>query len=317
MTKAAFITGVTGQDGSYLAELLLSKNCEVHALVRRSSTANLSRIEHILPRLTLHYGDLGDSGSIVRALQKARPQEVYNLGAMSHVGVSFDNPEYTGECTGVGAMRVLEAVRDTCPQARVYQASSSEMFGSTPPPQNESTPFHPRSPYGCSKVFAYWATVNYRESYGMFASNGILFNHESPRRGEFFVTRKITKAVARIQAGLQEELLLGNLRAKRDWGYAGDFVQAMWLMLQHDTPDDFVIATGEMHTVAEFCEAAFGSVGLDWEKYVKVDPALYRPAEVDALQGDASKARQILGWQPTVTFKELATLMVTEDIKAL
>lgn len=317
MKRTAFLTGVTGQDGSYLAELLLSKGYAVHALVRRASTTNLSRIERIAPQLTLHYGDLGDSGSLIRALRKAHPEEVYNLGAMSHVGVSFENPEYTGESTGVGAIRVLEAVREACPHAKVYQASSSEMFGSTPPPQNEDTPFHPRSPYGCAKVFAYWAAVNYRESYGMFVSNGILFNHESPRRGETFVTRKITRAVARIYRGLQNSLTLGNLRSKRDWGFAGDFVNAMWLMLQHDTADDFVISTGEMHTVADFCEAAFGSVGLDWNEYVVSDPALFRPAEVDALQGDSSKARQILGWQPTVSFKELASMMVEEDLKAL
>lgn len=317
MTKTAFLTGVTGQDGSYLAELLLSKGYEVHALVRRASTPNLGRIEHLLPQLRLHYGDLGDSGSLVRAIRKARPEEVYNLGAMSHVGVSFDNPEYTVDVTGAGAIRLLEAVRDAAPAARVYQASSSEMFGSTPPPQSEITPFHPRSPYGCSKVFAYYAGVNYRESYGMFVSNGVLFNHESPRRGETFVTRKITQAVARIHAGRQGSLLLGNLRAKRDWGFAGDFVEAMWLMLQHDTPDDFVIATGEMHTVAEFCEAAFSVVGLDWQEYVRTDPSLFRPAEVDALQGDSTKARQILGWQPKVTFKELAKMMVEADIAAL
>jgi GDPmannose 4,6-dehydratase len=317
MSKRAFITGLTGQDGAYLAELLLSKKYEVHGLVRRASTDNLSRLRHLLPQLTLHYGDLGDSGSLVRALRKAQPDEVYNLGAMSHVAVSFDNPEYTVDVTGAGAIRLLEAVRETVPNARVYQASSSEMFGSAPPPQNEETPFHPRSPYGCSKVFAYWAGVNYRESYGMFVSNGILFNHESPLRGETFVTRKITKAVANIVAGNQKELFLGNLRAKRDWGFSGDYVRAMYLMLQHDTADDFVIATGEMHTVAEFCAAAFSHVGLDWEKYVKVDPALYRPAEVDALQGDSTKARQILGWQPEVSFEQLAKMMVDADLKAL
>lgn len=315
--KRAFITGITGQDGAYLATLLTSKNYEVHGLLRRASTNNLSRIEAMCPQLKLHYGDLGDSGSLVRALRKAQPDEVYNLGAMSHVGVSFDNPEYTVDVTGAGAIRLFEAVREGCPSARVYQASSSEMFGSTPPPQNESTPFHPRSPYGCSKVFAYWAAVNYRESYGMFVSNGVLFNHESPLRGETFVTRKITQAVARIHAGRQGQLLLGNIRARRDWGFAGDFVEAMWLMLQHDTPDDFVVATGEMHTVAEFCDAAFSAVGLDWNDYVRSDPALFRPAEVDALQGDASKARQILGWQPKVSFNELAKMMVEADIKAL
>lgn len=316
MSKRAFITGITGQDGAYLATLLSSKNYEVHGLVRRASTNNLSRLQQ-LSNVVIHYGDLGDSGSLIRALRRARPDEVYNLGAMSHVAVSFDNPEYTVDVTGAGAVRLLEAVRDAAPDARVYQASSSEMFGSTPPPQNEETPFHPRSPYGCSKVFAYWAAVNYRESYGMFVSNGILFNHESPMRGETFVTRKITQAVARIKLGLQSELLLGNLRAKRDWGFAGDFVRAMWLMMQHDTPDDFVVATGEMHTVAEFCEIAFSHAGLDWEKYVKVDPALYRPAEVDALQGDSTKARQILGWTPEVSFDTLARMMVDGDLYSL
>lgn len=314
--KTAFINGITGQDGFYLSELLLSKGYAVHGLIRRSSTDNLSRLGKLVSRLQLHYGDLGDSGSLVRALRRARPDEVYSLGAMSHVGVSFDNPEYTADVTGTGAVRMLEAVRDTCPNAKFYQASSSEMYGSTPPPQNETTPFHPRSPYGCSKVFAYWAAVNYRESYGMFVSNGILFNHESPLRGENFVTRKITRAVANIVKGKQDQLVLGNIRARRDWGFAGDFVEAMWLMLQHDTPDDFVIATGEMHTVAEFCEAAFSHVGLDWNKYVKTDGALFRPAEVDALQGDITKARQILGWTPKVKFDELARIMVDADILA-
>lgn len=317
MNKTAFITGVTGQDGAYLAALLLSKGYEVHGLIRRSSTNNLARIERVAPQLQLHYGDLGDSGSLVRALRLAKPSEVYNLGAMSHVGVSFDNPEYTVDVTGAGAIRLLEAVRQECSHARVYQASSSEMFGSTPPPQNEGTPFHPRSPYGCSKVFAYWAAVNYRESYGMFVSNGVLFNHESPLRGETFVTRKITQAVARIVAGKQKELLLGNLHAKRDWGFAGDFVEAMWLMLQAKSADDFVIATGEMHTVAEFCGAAFSHVGLDWKKFVRVDPAFYRPAEVDALQGDPSKAKRILGWEPKMKFDELARFMVDEDRKSI
>jgi GDPmannose 4,6-dehydratase len=317
MSKRAFVTGLTGQDGAYLAKLLLDKDYEVHGLIRRSSVDNLSRLGPLASQLQLHYGDLGDSGSLVRALRKAQPDEVFNLGAMSHVGVSFDNPEYTVDVTGAGAIRLLEAVRDTCPNARFYQASSSEMFGSTPPPQNEETPFHPRSPYGCSKVFAYWAAVNYRESYGMFVSNGILFNHESPRRGETFVTRKITRAVANIHLGRQNKLLLGNLRARRDWGFAGDFVNAMWLMLQHDTPDDFVVATGEMHTVAEFCEAAFSVVALDWREHVQSDAALFRPAEVDALQGDSTKARQLLGWQPKVSFSELAKMMVESDIESL
>lgn len=315
--KKAFITGLTGQDGAYLAQLLIGKQYEVHGLIRRASTNHLSRIEHLLPQLQLHYGDLGDSGSLVRALQKAQPEEVYNLGAMSHVKVSYDNPEYTVDVTGAGAIRLFEAVRQTCPQARVYQASSSEMFGSSPPPQNESTPFHPRSPYGCSKVFAYWAAVNYRESYGMFISNGVLFNHESPLRGEDFVTRKITRAVAQIYKGQKDALYLGNLSAKRDWGFAGDFVEAMHLMLQHDRPDDFVVATGETHTVAEFCEAAFSYVGLEWREYVRIDTALYRPAEVDVLLGDSSKARQLLGWQPKVNFIKLAQMMVDADMKSV
>lgn len=317
--KRAFVTGASGQDGAYLIKLLLDKGYEVHGLIRRASTNHLGRIAELVsnPQLKLHYGDLGDSGSLVRALQKAQPDEVYNLGAMSHVKISYDNPEYTVDVTGAGAIRLLEAVRQSFPFARVYQASSSEMFGSAPPPQHESTPFHPRSPYGCSKVFAYWAAVNYRESYGMFVSNGILFNHESPLRGEDFVTRKITRAVANILKGKQDALYLGNLNAKRDWGFAGDFVEAMWLMLQQDTPDDFVIATGETHTVAEFCEAAFSHVNLRWQDYVRIDTDLYRPAEVDVLLGDAAKARQILGWRPKTKFDALAKMMVDADLKSV
>lgn len=307
------MTGITGQDGSYLAEFLLSKGYKVFGLIRRASVNNLSRIEHLRSEIELRYGDLQDSGSLTRALREAQPDEVYNLGAMSHVQVSFKNPEYTGEATGVGAIRLLEATREECPSARVYQASSSEMFGSSPPPQNEQTPFHPRSPYGCAKVFAYWAAVNYRESYDMRISNGILFNHESPRRGENFVTRKITKAVAEIVRGNQKELLLGNLDAKRDWGHARDFVEAMWLMLQNPA-DDFVVATGEMHTVREFLEVAFGQVGLAWQDYVRTDPRYFRPAEVDALQGDATKARQLLGWTPKTSFTDLVKEMVEHDL---
>jgi len=309
------LTGITGQDGSYLAELLLSKGYRVTGLLRRASTNNLGRIDHLRdnPQLQLRYGDLCDSGSLIRALREAQPDEVYNLGAMSHVQVSFKNPEYTGESTGVGAIRLFEAVRDECPGARVYQASSSEMFGSSPPPQNESTPFHPRSPYGVAKLYAYWAAVNYRESYDMHVSNGILFNHESPRRGETFVTRKITKAVAAIKRGKQKELLLGNLDAKRDWGHARDYVEAMWLMTQNPA-DDFVVATGEMHSVQEFLEAAFSYVGLTWQDYVRTDPRYFRPAEVDALQGDATKARQLLGWQPKTSFQDLVKDMVEADL---
>lgn len=313
---SALLTGTTGQDGSYLAELLLSKGYKVFGLLRRASTNNLSRIEHLLPQLQLRYGDLGDSGSLIRVLREAQPDEVYNLGAMSHVQVSFKNPEYTGEVTGVGAIRLLEAVRDECPGAKVYQASSSEMFGSSPPPQNELTPFHPRSPYGCAKVFAYWAAVNYRESYDMHVSNGILFNHESPRRGETFVTRKITKAIAAIVAGKQKELLLGNLEAKRDWGHARDYCDAMWRMLQYPA-DDFVVATGEMHSVREFLDVAFKHVNLNWQDYVRTDPRYFRPAEVDALQGDATKARQLLGWQPKYTFETLVKEMVEADLLSL
>ncbi|MFG2842346.1 GDP-mannose 4,6-dehydratase [Kitasatospora sp. NPDC048296] len=322
--KKAVITGITGQDGSYLAELLLGKGYEVHGLIRRSSSFNTERIDHIYEdpqtadrRLKLHHVDLADGVALVNLLRDVQPDEVYNLGAQSHVRVSFEMPLYTGDVTGLGSMRLLEAIRASDVRTKVYQASSSEMFGSTPPPQNEKTPFHPRSPYGCAKVFGYWATVNYREAYGMHAVNGILFNHESPRRGETFVTRKITRAVARIQAGLQDRLYLGNLDAVRDWGYAPEYVEAMWRMLQTDAPDDFVIATGEAHSVREFCEVAFDAVGLDWGKYVRYDPTYDRPSEVDSLIGDASKAEELLGWKPQVKFAELARIMVAADIEQL
>lgn len=324
MAKSAIITGITGQDGSYLAELLLDKGYEVHGLVRRSSSFNTERIDHIYQdpqtpnrSLVLHHGDLSDGVSLANLLREVQPDEVYNLGAQSHVRVSFDAPLYTGDVTGLAAMRLLEAVRASGVQTRVYQASSSEMFGSTPPPQNERAPFHPRSPYGCAKVFAYWSTVNYREAYGMHASNGILFNHESPRRGETFVTRKITRAVARIRAGLQDRLYLGNLDAVRDWGYAPEYVEAMWLMLQQDEPDDYVVATGEARSVREFCEAAFAAVGLDWTDYVRYDPKYDRPAEVDSLIGDATKAHEQLGWKPRTTIADLTRIMVEADMAAL
>jgi GDPmannose 4,6-dehydratase len=322
--KTAVITGVTGQDGSYLAELLLGKGYRVHGLVRRSSSFNTERIDHIYqdPQtperdLVLHYADLSDGISLSSLLNTIRPDEIYNLGAQSHVRVSFDSPLYTGDVTGMGSLRLLEAVRASGIDTRVYQASSSEMFGATPPPQNERTPFHPRSPYGCAKVFAYWNTVNYRESYGMYATNGILFNHESPRRGETFVTRKITRAVARIQAGLQDRLYLGNLEAVRDWGYAPEYVEAMWRMLQQDQPDDYVVATGTAASVREFCEHAFDAAGLDWAEYVRYDPKYDRPAEVDSLIGDASKAEALLGWKPEVDFHELTRIMVEADIAQL
>lgn len=325
MAKRALITGITGQDGSYLAEFLLAKGYEVHGIIRRASTFNTGRLDPIYEdphsgraRLTLHYGDLSDASALARLVAKVQPEEVYNLAAQSHVRVSFDSPEYTSDITATGAVRLLEAIRETGIRPRFYQASSSEMYGKVlAVPQKETTPFYPRSPYGCAKVFAYWVTVNYRESYGMHASNGILFNHESPRRGETFVTRKITRAVAHIQAGLQDKLYLGNLDAKRDWGYAREYVEAMWLMLQQDQPDDYVIATGETHSVKEFLELAFGHAGLDWRKHVEIDPRYYRPAEVDLLVGDASKARQKLGWQPKTTFTELARLMVDADIELL
>jgi GDPmannose 4,6-dehydratase len=323
--KRALITGITGQDGSYLAELLLSKGYEVHGIIRRASTFNTERIDHLYQdphmrgvRLFLHYGDLSDSVNLVKLLAELKPAEIYHLGAQSHVRVSFDIPEYTADVTGIGTIRILEAIREAGVATRFYQASSSEMFGkATEIPQRETTPFHPRSPYAVAKVFSYWATVNYRESYGLFACNGILFNHESPRRGETFVTRKITRAVAYIKAGLQDKLFLGNLDAKRDWGYAPEYVEAMWLMLQQDKPEDYVIATGETHSVREFCEEAFGHAGLDWQQYVETDKRYFRPAEVDILQGDASKAKRLLGWQPKTRFKELVRLMVDADIQAL
>lgn len=323
--KRALITGITGQDGSYLAELLLAKGYQVHGIIRRASTFNTERIDHLYQdphirgtSLFLHYGDLSDSVSLVKLLNELKPDEIYHLGAQSHVRVSFDIPEYTADISGVGTIRILEAIREAGVRPRFYQASSSEMFGKVAEiPQKETTPFHPRSPYGVSKVFAFWATVNYRESYDLFATNGILFNHESPRRGETFVTRKISRAVAYIQAGLQKKLYLGNLDAKRDWGYAPEFVEAMWLMLQQDKPDDYVIATGETHSVQEFCEEAFGLVGLDWQKYVDLDKRYLRPAEVDILIGDSSKAKKQLGWEPKVKFKELVKIMVEADIKIL
>ncbi|PZG92046.1 GDP-mannose 4,6-dehydratase [Streptomyces sp. NTH33] len=322
MSKTALITGVTGQDGSYLAELLLSKGYRVHGLVRRSSSFNTERIDHIYQgpqeaerRFVLHHADLSDGVALVNLLRDIQPDEVYNLGAQSHVRVSFDAPLYTGDVTGLSTLRLLEAIRASGVKTRIYQASSSEMFGSTPPPQNEGTPFHPRSPYGAAKVFAYWTTVNYREAYGMFAVNGILFNHESPRRGETFVTRKITRAVARIRAGLQDRLYLGNLDAVRDWGYAPEYVEAMWRMLQHDEPTDYVVATGVASTVRQFVETAFAHAGLDWNQYVRYDPKYERPSEVDALIGDASKARETLGWQPAVLVEELARIMVDADVR--
>ena len=323
--KRALITGITGQDGSYLAELLLEKGYEVHGIIRRASTFNTERIDHLYQdphvhgvRLFLHYGDLSDSVNLVKMLYELKPDEIYHLGAQSHVRVSFDIPEYTADISAVGTIRILEAIRETGLRPRFYQASSSEMFGKVQEiPQRETTPFYPRSPYGVAKVFAYWATVNYRESYDLFATNGILFNHESPRRGETFVTRKVTRAVAYIKAGLQKKLFLGNLDAKRDWGYAKEFVEAMWLMLQQEKPDDFVIATGETHSIRELCEVAFGRVELDWQKYVEIDKRYMRPAEVDILIGDPSKAKRILGWEPKTKFKDLIHLMVDADVKML
>ena len=323
--KKALITGITGQDGSYLAELLLAKGYEVHGIIRRASTFNTGRIDHLYKdphingvRLFLHYGDIADSTNLIKLLYRVRPEEVYHLAAQSHVRVSFDIPEYTGDVTGLSTIRILEAIRETGVRARFYQASSSEMFGKVQEvPQRETMPFYPRSTYGAAKVYAYWATVNYRESYGAFACNGILFNHESPRRGETFVTRKITRAVARIKAGLDKKLYLGNLDAKRDWGYAKEYVEAMWLMLQQDEPDDYVVATGETHSVREFLEEAFSHVGLDWQEYVEIDPKYYRPAEVDLLVGDPGKAKKQLGWEPKTTFKELTRLMVDADVEAL
>jgi GDPmannose 4,6-dehydratase len=315
--KKALITGITGQDGSYLAELLLDKGYEVHGLVRRSSSFNTWRIDHIRDKLVLHYGDLVDQNSLARALEALRPDEVYNLAAQSHVRVSFDMPEYTTDVTAIGVLRVLDAVRDLELHPRVYQAGSSEMFGLVQEtPQTERTPFHPRSPYAVSKVYGHWMAVNYRESYGMYVANGILFNHESPRRGENFVTRKITTGVAAIKQGRAKELRLGNLDAKRDWGYAKDYVEAMWRILQQDKPGDYVVATGQTHSVREFCEEAFGCVGLDWKDFVRQDAKYFRPAEVDVLLGDAGKARRELGWKPNVTFKDIVKLMVEADLEA-
>ncbi len=320
----ALITGITGQDGSFLAEQLLEKGYEVHGLVRRSSSFNTERLDHLYRdphaeqvKLFLHHGDLSDSSRLSRVVYEIQPDEVYHLGAQSHVRVSFDVPEYTSDITGMGTVRLLEAIRDAQVETRFYQASSSEMFGASPPPQDEATPFHPRSPYAVAKVASFWIAVNYRESYGMHVSNGILFNHESERRGETFVTRKITRALAAIRAGLQDKLYLGNLDAQRDWGYAPDFTDAMWRMLQRDEPDDYVIATGEMHSVRDFLDEAGARIGMDWRDVVEIDPKYYRPAEVDALRGDASKAREELGWTPEVSFAELVRIMVDADVKAL
>jgi len=322
--KRALITGISGQDGSYLAELLLAHGYEVHGVVRRASSFNTQRLDGIYRdphegdrRFFLHYGDLTDAVGLVNLIREVTPDEVYHLGAQSHVRVSFDMPDYTGEATGLGTVRLLEAIRASGVDTRFYQASSSEIFGSAPAPQNETTLFHPRSPYGCAKAYAYHTTVNYREAYGLFAVNGILFNHESPRRGETFVTRKVTRAVARIRADLQQVVYLGNLEARRDWGYAPEYVDAMWRMLQHATPDDFVIATGESHTVRELCEVAFAHVGLEWEQHVRLDPRYERPSEVDHLVGDASKAERELGWTPQTRFRDLIELMVDADVQLL
>jgi GDPmannose 4,6-dehydratase len=322
MTKRALITGITGQDGSFLTELLLKKGYEVYGIIRRSSSFNTDRIDHLYQdpheagtRLRLVYGDLNDSSSLNTILRTTQPDEIYNLGAQSHVRVSFDVPEYTAEITGVGTVRLLEAIRESGIKPRFYQASSSELFGkAVEVPQSERTPFYPRSPYGCAKAYSFYITVNYRESYGLFACNGILFNHESERRGETFVSRKITRAATRIKLGLQDKLYLGNLDARRDWGYAPDYVKAMWLMMQAPEPDDYVIATGETHSVREFLDEAFGYLDLDWNHHVEIDPRYYRPAEVDLLQGDSAKARNGLGWEPTVGFKELVRLMVDHDL---
>jgi GDPmannose 4,6-dehydratase len=322
--RRALISGITGQDGSYLADQLLDRGYEVHGIVRRSSSFNTERIDHLYrdPHeeqvdLYLHHGDLADSSRLVKLIYDLQPDEVYHLGAQSHVRVSFDNPEYTAEVTGVGTVRLLEAIRESGVQTRLYNAASSELFGSSPPPQSERTPFYPRSPYAAAKLMSYWMTVNYRESYGMFCVNGILFNHESPRRGETFVTRKITRALARIQAGLQDRLYLGNLDARRDWGYAPEFTEAMWLMLQADTPEDYVIATGEVHSVREFLDEAAGILDLAWEPFVELDPRYLRPTEVDNLCGDATKAREQLGWSPATTFSELVRIMVEADCEQL
>ncbi len=323
--KKALLTGITGQDGSYLADFLLSKDYEVHGIIRRASTFNTSRIDHLYQdphvngvRMFLHYGDLADSVNLVKLIYELKPDEIYHLGAQSHVRVSFDIPEYTADVTGVGTIRILEAMREAGTSSRFYQASSSEMFGKVQAvPQTETTPFWPRSPYGVAKVFSYWATVNYRESYGMHASNGILFNHESPRRGETFVTRKITRAAAAIKMGRQKDLFLGNLDAKRDWGYAPEYVEGMWKMVQQDTPGDYVLATNETHTVREFVEEAFAHVGLDWKEFVKYDPRYERPAEVELLVGDPSKAKREIGWEPKTKFKKLVQIMVDADLAEL
>ena len=321
--KKALITGITGQDGSYLAELLLAKDYEVHGIIRRASTFNTERINHLYEdphingvRLFLHYGDIADSTNLIKLLYRIQPDEIYHLAAQSHVRVSFDIPEYTGDVTALGTIRILEAIRETGLRAKFYQASSSELFGKVrETPQSETTPFHPRSPYGVAKLYSYWATVNYRESYGMFACNGILFNHESPRRGETFVTRKITRAAARIKMGVQDKLYLGNLDAQRDWGYAKEYVEAMWLMLQQDEPDDYVIATGKTHSVQKFVSEAFSCVGLDWREFIEIDPKYYRPAEVDCLIGDPTKAKNKLGWESETQFKDLVRLLVDADLE--
>lgn len=325
MGRKALITGITGQDGSYLAELLLSKDYEVHGIIRRASTFNTGRLDSIYSdphvgrtQLVLHYGDLSDASSMARLIGQIQPEEIYNLAAQSHVRVSFDSPEYTSDITAIGTIRLLEAIRESGIKPRFYQASSSEMYGQVREvPQTETTPFYPRSPYACAKVFSYWITVNYREAYGLHASNGILFNHESPRRGETFVTRKITRAVAHIAAGLQDKLYLGNLDSKRDWGYAKEYVEAMWLMLQQDKPDDYVIATNETHSIREFLEVAFGQLGLDWRKHVEIDPRYYRPTEVELLIGDYGKAKRQLGWEPKTRFADLVRLMVEADVQLL
>jgi GDPmannose 4,6-dehydratase len=321
--KTALITGITGQDGSYLAEFLLSKDYAVYGIIRRSSSFNTGRVDHLYTdphdpqtRMRLIHGDLNDASSLNRIVRTVKPDEIYHLGAQSHVRVSFDVPEYTGEITGLGTVRLLDAIREAGVKTRFYQASSSEMYGNVPGPLNEQSPFQPRSPYAAAKVYAHWITVNYREGYGLFACNGVLFNHESPRRGETFVSRKITKAAARIKLGRQNKLYLGNLDAKRDWGYAPDYVEAMWMMLQQDRPDDYVIATGETHSVREFLDEAFGALKMDWKKYVEIDPRYYRPTEVDVLIGDSSKARKALGWQPRVRFQELVRIMVDADLES-
>lgn len=323
--KKALITGITGQDGSYLTEFLIQKGYEVHGVIRRASTFNSHRIDHLYKdphlkgvKLFLHYGDLADPVQMIKLIYDLKPDEIYHLGAQSHVRVSFDIPEYTGNVTGLGTLRILEAIRETGVKTKFYQASSSEIYGKVrETPQNENTPFYPRSPYGCAKVYSYWTTVNYRESYNLFAVNGILFNHESPRRGETFVTRKITRAAVRIKLGVEDKLYLGNLDAKRDWGYAKEYVEAMWLMLQQNQPEDFVIATGETHSAREFLNEAFNCLDLDWKKYVEIDKRYFRPAEVDILVGDASKAKNLLGWEPKTKFKELVRLMVDEDMNML